>query len=177
MNRPATTGRWVTVDSASSGAGGPVRDADEPRAAVFHREGVLVDSEAHHHAAWHRLCREEGDILAQAQVAEHTPGRSVHESLPAFLGRRDRESLSALLGRYVDADEIERPTGGRRDEVSLSFRLVGRRYRLLHHPTSVTSSWTATGPRKAKAGRPACRAGAGVQGHSRGVRAGVGGEG
>jgi beta-phosphoglucomutase-like phosphatase (HAD superfamily) len=44
-----------------------VRDADEPRPAILDRDGVLVDSEAHHHAAWHRLCREEGDILGPAK--------------------------------------------------------------------------------------------------------------
>jgi hypothetical protein len=136
---------------------------------------VQVDSEAHHHAASHRLCREEGDILALAQVAERTLGRSVHESLAALLGRPGREStmvtpqpprptarwratsagvrrsLTTLLGWYVDADEIERPTGRRRDEASLSFQRAGRRYRLLHHPTSVTSRGQRPAPRKTKA--------------------------
>ena len=71
---------------------------DERRAAIFDMDGVLVDSEPYHRVAWHRLCREEGVILTLDQVAERTLGRPVRESLPA------------LLGRAVDADDIERLT-------------------------------------------------------------------
>jgi beta-phosphoglucomutase len=61
-------------------------------------DGVLIDSEPYHRAAWHRLCHEEGVYLTLAQVAERTLGRPVRDSLPA------------LLGRPVDMDEIERLT-------------------------------------------------------------------
>jgi beta-phosphoglucomutase len=75
-----------------------VRAPDERRAAIFDMDGVLVDSEPYHRVAWQRLCREEGVILTLAQVAERTLGRPVRESLPP------------LLGRPVDAAEIERLT-------------------------------------------------------------------
>jgi len=75
-----------------------VRDAVARRAAIFDMDGVLIDTEAYHHAAWHRLCREEGVILTVAQVAERTLGRPVRESLPT------------LLGRPVDPSEIDRLT-------------------------------------------------------------------
>jgi beta-phosphoglucomutase len=65
-------------------------------AAIFDMDGVLVDSEPHHHAAWHRLCAEEGVTLTVAEVAERTLGRPVRESLPT------------LLGRALDLDEHER---------------------------------------------------------------------
>ena len=65
-------------------------------AAIFDMDGVLVDSEPHHHAAWHRLCLEEGITLTVAEVAERTLGRPVRESLPT------------LLGRAIDMDEHER---------------------------------------------------------------------
>jgi beta-phosphoglucomutase family hydrolase len=81
-----------------TGAGGPVRDAHEPRAAIFDMDGVLVDSEPYHRAAWQRLFREAGVILTLAQVGERTLGRPV------------RESLLDLLGRSVDPDELERLT-------------------------------------------------------------------
>ena len=69
---------------------------DEPRAAIFDMDGVLIDSEPHHHAAWHRLCLEQGVTLTVTEVAERTLGRTVREALPN------------LLGRPLDADEHER---------------------------------------------------------------------
>lgn len=71
-------------------------DTEVPRAAIFDMDGVLVDSEPHHHAAWHRLCLEEGATLTLAEVAERTLGRTVRESLPT------------LLGRPIDANERDR---------------------------------------------------------------------
>jgi beta-phosphoglucomutase-like phosphatase (HAD superfamily) len=71
-------------------------DAVPRHAAIFDMDGVLVDSEPHHHAAWHRLCLEEGISLTVAEVAERTLGRPVRESLPT------------LLGRSLDSDEHER---------------------------------------------------------------------
>lgn len=56
-------------------------------AAIFDMDGVLIDSEPHHHVAWHRLCLEEGVILTPAQVAARTLGRPIRESLPVLLGR------------------------------------------------------------------------------------------
>jgi hypothetical protein len=56
-------------------------------AAIFDMDGVLVDSEPHHHATWYRLCLEEGVTLTVARVAERTLGRPVRESLPTLLGR------------------------------------------------------------------------------------------
>jgi phosphoglycolate phosphatase-like HAD superfamily hydrolase len=56
-------------------------------AAIFDMDGILVDSEPHHHAACHRLCLEEGVTLTVAQVAERTLGRPVRESLPTLLDR------------------------------------------------------------------------------------------
>ena len=55
--------------------------------AIFDMDGVLVDSEPHHHAAWHRICLEQGVTLTVAEVAERTLGRPVRESLPTLLGR------------------------------------------------------------------------------------------
>jgi beta-phosphoglucomutase len=81
-----------------AGAAGPVTDAAARRAAIFDMDGVLIDSEPYHHAAWRRICLEDGVSLTLAQVAELTLGRPVRESLPA------------LLARPVDADEIERLT-------------------------------------------------------------------
>ena len=75
-----------------------MKTADERGAAIFDMDGVLVDSEPYHHAAWHRVCLEEGVILTLAQVTERTLGRPVRESLPT------------LLGRPLDPDEIERLT-------------------------------------------------------------------
>ena len=73
-------------------------DRDRLQAAVFDMDGVLVDSEPHHHVAWRRICLEEGLSLTLAQVAERTLGRPVRESLPT------------LLGRPLEPDEIERLT-------------------------------------------------------------------
>jgi len=75
-----------------------VRAAGAPRAAIFDMDGVLIDSEPHHHAAWRRICLEAGIDLTLAEVAERTLGRPVRESLPA------------LLGRPVAADELARLT-------------------------------------------------------------------
>jgi HAD superfamily hydrolase (TIGR01509 family) len=75
---------------------GAVTDAGPRGAAIFDMDGVLVDSEPHHREAWHRLCAEEGVILGRAEVAERTLGRPVRDSLPA------------LLGRTVGADEHDR---------------------------------------------------------------------
>jgi len=79
-----------------SNTGGTVTDTFRSQVAIFDMDGVLVDSEPHHHAAWHRLCLEEGVALTLAEVAERTLGRPVRESLPT------------LLGRALDADEHER---------------------------------------------------------------------
>jgi beta-phosphoglucomutase-like phosphatase (HAD superfamily) len=57
------------------------------RAAVFDMDGVLVDSERHHRAAWCRLCLEEGVMLTEDEVSERTLGRPVRESLPVLMGR------------------------------------------------------------------------------------------
>jgi beta-phosphoglucomutase len=75
-----------------------VSDGDRLPAAHYDMDGLLVDSEAHHHVAWRRICLEEGVGLTLAQVAERTLGRPVRESLPT------------LLGRPLGPDEIERLT-------------------------------------------------------------------
>jgi hypothetical protein len=84
--------------AASPSAWSSVRHGDESRAAIFNMDGALIDSEPHHHATWHRLCREEGVIFTLAQVAERTLWRPVRESLPA------------LPGRLADPAEMEPPT-------------------------------------------------------------------
>src|SRR5262249_48083468 len=97
--RPLSLGQHPRVGDARSRAvgGAPaVSEVDQPAVAIFDMDGVLVDSEPHHHAAWRRLCLEEGVALTLAEVAERTLGRPVRESLPT------------LLGRALDADEHER---------------------------------------------------------------------
>src|SRR4026209_1154385 len=79
-----------------SDTGETVTDALPDQVAIFDMAGGLVDGEPHHHAAWHRLCLEEGVALTLSEVAERTLGRPVRESLPT------------LLGRALDPDEHER---------------------------------------------------------------------
>ena len=87
-------------------------------AAIFDMDGVLVDSEPHHHAAWHRLCLEEGVTLTVAQVAERTLGRPVRESLPTLLGRAidtvERERLvrrKAVIYQQVSGGAVREVRG------------------------------------------------------------------
>jgi HAD superfamily hydrolase (TIGR01509 family) len=96
--------------------GDAVTDAVARRAALFDMDGVLVDSEPHHHAAWHRLCLEEGIMLTLAEVAERTLGRPVRESLPTLLGRSiDTREHEQLVRRK--AAIYEQVSGGATREV------------------------------------------------------------
>jgi hypothetical protein len=99
-------------------------------ACIFDMDGVLVDSEPHHHAAWHRICLEEGAILTLAQVAERTLGRPVRESLPT------------LLGRPLDPDEIERLT---RRKAAFYEEASGGRVREVHGAAAFVRSLTTLG--------------------------------
>lgn len=74
-------------------------DAKGRRAAVFDMDGVLIDSEPYHHAAWRRLCLEKGVSLTLAQVAARTLGRPVRESVPLLLGRPVDPTEIAMLTR------------------------------------------------------------------------------
>lgn len=107
-----------------------MRSADERRAAIFDMDGVLVDSEPHHHAAWHRICLEEGAILTLAQVAERTLGRPVRESLPT------------LLGRPLDPDEIEHLT---RRKAAFYEEASGGKVREVHGAVAFVRSLTTLG--------------------------------
>jgi len=102
-----------------------VKDAGQPGAAIFDMDGVLIDSEPHHHAAWHRLCLEEGVSLTVAQVAERTLGRPVRESLPTLLGRSIDPEETARLVRRKAALYAE-VSGGIVRVVAFVRRLVDR---------------------------------------------------
>jgi len=67
-------------------------------AAIFDMDGVLVDSGAHHRAAWRALLEELGVEPQDREFWRLTIGRPVEEALPVLLGRR----LSAQeIGHYA----------------------------------------------------------------------------
>jgi len=76
-------------------------------AVIFDMDGVLIDSGAHHRAAWRALLAELGEEPAHPEYWRLTIGRPSEEALPLLLGRRVPEHESWRLARrkrdlYVD---------------------------------------------------------------------------
>ena len=76
-------------------------------AVIFDMDGVLIDSGAHHRAAWRALLAELGEEPAHPEYWRLTIGRPSEEALPLLLGRRVSEHESWRLARrkrdlYVD---------------------------------------------------------------------------
>jgi len=67
-----------------------------PRGVIFDMDGVLVDSGAHHRAAWRALLDELGE----------RPAREEHWRLT--IGRPGAEAVALLLGRPVPEAEASR---------------------------------------------------------------------
>ena len=81
------------------------------RGVVFDMDGVLVDSGAHHRAAWVAL-------LAELDVAATSP-----ELWRLTIGRPAHEAVSLLLGRELPGDEAMRLASRKRE----LYRLFARR--------------------------------------------------
>lgn len=76
-------------------------------AVVFDMDGVLIDSGAHHRAAWQALLAELGEEPAHREYWRLTIGRPGEEAVPLLLGRRVSEHEARRLARrkrdlYVD---------------------------------------------------------------------------
>jgi beta-phosphoglucomutase len=76
-------------------------------AVVFDMDGVLIDSGAHHRAAWRALLEELGEAPAHPEHWRLTIGRPSEEAVPLLLGRRVSEYEARRLARrkrdlYVD---------------------------------------------------------------------------
>jgi len=76
-------------------------------AVIFDMDGVLIDSGAHHRAAWRALLEELGAEPSQPDYWRLTIGRPSEEALPLLLGRRVPEHETWRLARrkrdlYVD---------------------------------------------------------------------------
>jgi HAD superfamily hydrolase (TIGR01509 family) len=68
-------------------------------AVIFDMDGVLIDSGAHHRAAWRALLAELGEEPAHPEYWRLTIGRPSEEALPLLLGRRVPEHESWRLAR------------------------------------------------------------------------------
>ena len=68
-------------------------------AVIFDMDGVLIDSGAHHRAAWRALLAELGEEPAHPEYWRLTIGRPSEEALPLLLGRRVSEHESWRLAR------------------------------------------------------------------------------
>jgi HAD superfamily hydrolase (TIGR01509 family) len=73
----------------------PREIAGTPRGVIFDMDGVLVDSGAHHRAAWRALLRE--------LAVEEPP-----EAWRSTIGRPSEEAVSLLLGRELPPGEARR---------------------------------------------------------------------
>ncbi len=73
------------------------------RGAIFDMDGVLVDNNRHHLAAWKALGREMGRDFSDADILR-------------LFGQRNREILNALLDRVPSDDELLR-YGPRKEEL------------------------------------------------------------
>jgi beta-phosphoglucomutase len=76
-------------------------------AVVFDMDGVLIDSGAHHRAAWRALLEELGEEPPHPEHWRLTIGRPSEEAVPLLLGRRMSEYEARRLARrkrdlYVD---------------------------------------------------------------------------
>jgi HAD superfamily hydrolase (TIGR01509 family) len=68
-------------------------------AVIFDMDGVLIDSGAHHRAAWRALLAELGEEPAHPEYWRLTIGRPSEEALPLLLGRRVPDHESWRLAR------------------------------------------------------------------------------
>jgi beta-phosphoglucomutase len=80
---------------------------EEARAVIFDMDGVLIDSGAHHRAAWRALLAELGEEPAYPAHWRLTIGRPSEEAVPLLLGRQMSEYEARRLARrkrdlYVD---------------------------------------------------------------------------
>jgi HAD superfamily hydrolase (TIGR01509 family) len=74
-----------------------------PRGAIFDMDGVLVDSGAHHRAAWSALLAELGAPVSSPEFWRLTIGRPAHEAVGLLLGRDlDHEEAMELARRKRD---------------------------------------------------------------------------
>ncbi len=98
-------------------------------AVIFDMDGVLIDSGAHHRAAWRALLAELGEEPAHPEYWRLTIGRPSEEALPLLLGRRVPEHESWHLARrkrdlYVDFARAGMvPVAGVREFVAALSRL------------------------------------------------------
>lgn len=82
------------------------------KAAIFDLDGVLVDSGAHHRAAWRALLKELGAEPSDGEFWRLTIGRPVEEALPVLLDRRLSPEEIARYGKRK-TDLYHRLAGGR----------------------------------------------------------------
>jgi HAD superfamily hydrolase (TIGR01509 family) len=68
-------------------------------AAIFDMDGVLIDSGAHHRAAWRALLEELGAEPSRPDYWRLTIGRPSEEAMPLLLGRRVPEHEARRLAR------------------------------------------------------------------------------
>lgn len=76
----------MTPDPSPPSRGG--RQGGETGAVIFDMDGVLIDSGAHHRAAWRALLAEIGEEPAHPEHWRLTIGRPSEEAVPLLLGRR-----------------------------------------------------------------------------------------
>lgn len=73
---------------------------ENPTAVIFDMDGVLIDSGAHHRAAWRDVLDELGVTPARPDYWRLTIGRPGHEAVPLLLGREvDWWEARHLAGR------------------------------------------------------------------------------
>ena len=74
-----------------------------PRGVIFDMDGVLVDSGAHHRAAWDALLAEVGVRVENPEFWRLTIGRPAHEAVVLLLGRElPPDEAMELAGRKRD---------------------------------------------------------------------------
>src|SRR4030095_15570364 len=78
------------------------RDDEDPVAVIFDMDGVLIDSGAHHRAAW-------GALLAEIGEDPHP------EHWRLTIGRPSEEAVPLLLGRRLSDYEVQRLARRKRD--------------------------------------------------------------
>src|SRR3990167_8592581 len=82
------------------------------RGAIFDMDGVLVDSGAHHRAAWRALLDELGERPAHDEPWRLTIGRPGAEAVPLLLGRRVAEGEARALARRKRAHYVRLARAG-----------------------------------------------------------------
>ena len=84
----------------------------DARGAIFDMDGVLVDSGAHHRAAWRALLDELGERPAHDEPWRLTIGRPGAEAVPLLLGRRVAEGEARALARRKRAHYVRLARAG-----------------------------------------------------------------